>query len=58
MHFLQVTFTIDVRAMDDTGREAIIYEFSNRLYHMCDRRSVFCNVERKVRDSKIIYSVD
>ncbi|KAK4368259.1 hypothetical protein RND71_012051 [Anisodus tanguticus] len=42
-----VTFTIDVRAMDDTGREAIIYEFSNRLYHMCDRRSVFCNVERK-----------
>ncbi|XP_016475827.1 allantoate deiminase 2 [Nicotiana tabacum] len=43
----QVTFTVDVRAMDDTGREAIIYEFSNRLYHMCDRRSVFCNVERK-----------
>ncbi|PHT55280.1 Allantoate deiminase [Capsicum baccatum] len=42
-----VTFTIDVRAMDDMGREAIIYEFSNRLYHMCDRRSVFCNVERK-----------
>ncbi|WMV15277.1 hypothetical protein MTR67_008662 [Solanum verrucosum] len=33
--------------MDDSGREAIIYEFSNRLYHMCDRRSVFCNVERK-----------
>ncbi|KAM3250763.1 allantoate deiminase 1 [Capsicum chacoense] len=43
----QVTFTIDVRAMDDMGREAIIYEFSNRLYNMCDRRSVFCNVERK-----------
>lgn len=51
MHFSQVTFTVDVRAMDDTGREAIIYEFSNKLYHMCDRRSVFCNVERKVRDT-------
>ncbi|KAA8544728.1 hypothetical protein F0562_019568 [Nyssa sinensis] len=43
----QVTFTVDIRAMDDMGREAIIYELSNRMYQICDRRSVSCNIERK-----------
>ncbi|EYU43647.1 hypothetical protein ABFS82_13G192300 [Erythranthe guttata] len=43
----QVTFTVDVRAMDDLGREAIIYEMSNRMYHICDKRSVLCVIERK-----------
>ncbi|XP_057812029.1 allantoate deiminase 2 [Salvia miltiorrhiza] len=43
----QVTFTVDIRAMDDLGREAIIYEFSNRIHQICDRRSVLCLIERK-----------
>ncbi|KAJ8545161.1 hypothetical protein K7X08_017744 [Anisodus acutangulus] len=39
----QVTFTIDVRAMDDTGREAIIYEFSNGLLSYHDANAVVCD---------------
>ena len=46
--FLQVTFTIDLRAMDDVGREAVLYELSNRMYSICDKRSVSCVIERKV----------
>ncbi|KAG8385088.1 hypothetical protein BUALT_Bualt03G0005100 [Buddleja alternifolia] len=42
-----VTFTVDIRAMDDLGREAIIYELSNRMYRICDKRSVLCLIERK-----------
>ena len=49
VHSRQVTFTVDIRAMDDLGREAIIYEFSNRIHEICDKRSVLCLVERKVR---------
>lgn len=43
----QVTFTVDIRAMDDLGREAIIYEMSNKMHHLCDDRSVLCLIERK-----------
>ncbi|KAK9267688.1 hypothetical protein L1049_010120 [Liquidambar formosana] len=43
----QVTFTVDLRAMDDMGREAIIYELSNQMYQICERRSVACAIERK-----------
>ncbi|KMT06151.1 hypothetical protein BVRB_7g163200 [Beta vulgaris subsp. vulgaris] len=43
----QVTFTIDLRAMDDAGREAVLYELSARMYNICDRRSVSCVIERK-----------
>ncbi|KAI6704233.1 hypothetical protein NL676_013369 [Syzygium grande] len=43
----QVIFTVDVRAIDDMGREAVIYELSNRMYQLCDRRSVSCIIERK-----------
>ncbi|XP_050234379.1 allantoate deiminase 2 isoform X2 [Mercurialis annua] len=43
----QVTFTVDIRAMDDMGREAVLYELSNRVYGICDRRSVSCNIEHK-----------
>ncbi|CAA0823810.1 Allantoate deiminase [Striga hermonthica] len=43
----QVTFTVDIRAMDDLGREAIIYELSNRMHQICDKRTVLCLVERK-----------
>ncbi|XP_047337730.1 allantoate deiminase 2 [Impatiens glandulifera] len=43
----EVAFTIDVRAMDDMGREAIIFEFSNRMHEICDKRSVSCNIDRK-----------
>lgn len=46
--FLQVTFTIDLRAMDDAGREAVLYELSARMYNICDKRSVSCVIERKV----------
>lgn len=45
---LQVTFTIDLRAMDDIGREAVLYELSARMYNICDKRSVSCVIERKV----------
>ncbi|PIA37661.1 hypothetical protein AQUCO_03000308v1 [Aquilegia coerulea] len=43
----QVTFTIDIRAMDDMAREAIIFELSKQMYQACDRRSVSCVIERK-----------
>ncbi|KAI4388514.1 hypothetical protein MLD38_000834 [Melastoma candidum] len=43
----RVSFTIDIRAMEDKGREAVIYELSSRMYKTCDRRSVICTIERK-----------
>lgn len=43
----QVTFTIDLRTMDDMGREAVLYELSTRMYRICDKRSVSCVIERK-----------
>ncbi|XP_042023774.1 allantoate deiminase 2-like [Salvia splendens] len=43
----QVTFTVDIRAMDDLGREAVIYEFSSRIHQICDKRSLLCLIERK-----------
>ncbi|EXB66978.1 Allantoate deiminase [Morus notabilis] len=43
----QVTFTVDLRTIDDTGREAVIYELSSRMYQICDRRSVSCTIDRK-----------
>lgn len=49
----EVKFTVDIRAMDDTGREAIIYEFSNRMHQLCDHRNVFCIIERK-HDAKAV----
>ncbi|KAL6198667.1 hypothetical protein ACLB2K_028456 [Fragaria x ananassa] len=42
-----VTFTVDIRAIDDMGREAVVYELSNRLYQICDGRSVLCTIDRK-----------
>ncbi|XP_021730782.1 allantoate deiminase 2-like isoform X2 [Chenopodium quinoa] len=44
---LKVTFTVDLRAMDDAGREAVLYELSARMYNICDKRSVSCVIERK-----------
>ncbi|KAL4576820.1 hypothetical protein LXL04_012920 [Taraxacum kok-saghyz] len=43
----QVSFTIDIRSMDDMGREAIIYELSNQMHRICDGRLVSCFLERK-----------
>ncbi|XP_077244418.1 allantoate amidohydrolase isoform X2 [Tasmannia lanceolata] len=43
----QVTFTVDLRAIDDMAREAIIFELSSRMHQICDRRSVYCIIERK-----------
>ncbi|KAL3523136.1 hypothetical protein ACH5RR_015970 [Cinchona calisaya] len=49
----QVTFTVDLRAIDDMGREAVLYELSNRMHQICDRRSVFCTIEHK-HDAKAV----
>ncbi|XP_041025963.1 allantoate deiminase 2-like [Juglans microcarpa x Juglans regia] len=43
----QVTFTVDLRAMDDLGREAVIYGLSKQIYQICERRSVSCVIDRK-----------
>ncbi|GAV69227.1 Peptidase_M20 domain-containing protein/M20_dimer domain-containing protein [Cephalotus follicularis] len=43
----QVKFTVDLRAIDDMGREAVIFELSNQMYQICERRSVSCVIERK-----------
>ncbi|KAM3742018.1 hypothetical protein ACB098_07G040800 [Castanea mollissima] len=43
----QVTFTVDLRAIDDMGREAVIYELSNQMYKICERRSVSCIIDCK-----------
>lgn len=43
----QVTFTVDLRTMDDIGREAVLLELSNRMYQICERRSVSCKIDRK-----------
>ncbi|KAJ4977287.1 hypothetical protein NE237_002393 [Protea cynaroides] len=43
----QVIFTIDLRAMEDMARETIISELSNRMYQICNKRSVSCIIERK-----------
>ncbi|KAJ0081176.1 hypothetical protein Patl1_12201 [Pistacia atlantica] len=42
-----VTFTVDLRAIDDKGREDVLYELSNQMYQICERRSVSCFIERK-----------
>ncbi|GAU43176.1 hypothetical protein TSUD_301420, partial [Trifolium subterraneum] len=42
-----VTYTVDIRAIDDLGREAVIYDLSNRIYQICDKRSVSCLIEHK-----------
>ncbi|CAL0334922.1 unnamed protein product [Lupinus luteus] len=43
----QVTYTMDIRAIDDLGREAVIYDLSKRIYQICDKRSVSCIIEHK-----------
>ncbi|XP_040374387.1 allantoate deiminase 2-like [Rosa chinensis] len=43
----QVTFIVDLCGIDDMGREAVVCELSNRLYQICDRRSVSCTIDRK-----------
>ncbi|KAJ9564804.1 hypothetical protein OSB04_000770 [Centaurea solstitialis] len=47
----EVSFTIDIRAIDDMGREAILYELSNQMHTICDRRSVSCFMERKLKSA-------
>ncbi|XP_020596337.1 allantoate deiminase 2 isoform X2 [Phalaenopsis equestris] len=43
----QVYFTVDIRAMDDTTREAIVLEFSERVKEKCHSRMVNCTIEHK-----------
>ena len=45
-----MTFIVDLRAIDDMGREAGIYELSNQMYKICERCSVSCIIDRKVWD--------
>ncbi|RRT65734.1 hypothetical protein B296_00030399, partial [Ensete ventricosum] len=42
-----VNFTVDIRAMHDEGREAIVSEFSRQVNQICDVRMVNCTIERK-----------
>ncbi|XP_056865568.1 allantoate deiminase-like [Raphanus sativus] len=43
----QVTFTVDLRTIDDVGRDAILHDLSTRMYQICDKRSLLCSIERK-----------
>ncbi|CAH8275971.1 unnamed protein product [Arabidopsis lyrata] len=43
----QVTFTVDLRTIDDVGRKAILHDLSTRMYKICDKRSLLCSIERK-----------
>ncbi|XP_062161510.1 allantoate deiminase 2 [Alnus glutinosa] len=54
----QVTFTVDLRAMDDMGRESVIYELSNQMYQICERRSVSCVIDRKHDANAVICDSD
>ncbi|CAF2130477.1 unnamed protein product [Brassica napus] len=42
-----VTFTVDLRTIDDVGRNAILHDLSTRMYQICDKRSLLCSIERK-----------
>ncbi|KAJ8470404.1 hypothetical protein OPV22_024747 [Ensete ventricosum] len=44
---LIVNFTVDIRAMDDDDRGAIVSEFSRQVYQICDNRMVNCTIEHK-----------
>ncbi|XP_050371658.1 allantoate deiminase 2 isoform X2 [Argentina anserina] len=54
----QVTFTVDLRAIDDVGREAVVYELYNRLYQICDRRLISCTIDRKHDANAVICDSD
>ncbi|KAF6136558.1 hypothetical protein GIB67_016014, partial [Kingdonia uniflora] len=43
----QVVFTVDLRTMENMVRETILSELSHRMYQICDRRSVYCIIDRK-----------
>ncbi|KAK9152207.1 hypothetical protein Syun_010516 [Stephania yunnanensis] len=43
----QVTFTVDIRTINNMAREAIIFELSKQMYRSCEQRSVSCIIERK-----------
>lgn len=46
---------MDIRAIDDLGREAVIYDLSKRIYQICDKRSVSCIIEHKVWSSIFVF---
>lgn len=45
---------MDLRAIDDEGRESVLYELSNQMYQRCEKRSVSCSLERKVRELLLV----
>lgn len=47
---IQVAFTVDLRTIDDVGRNAILHDLSTRMYQICDKRSLLCSIERKVSE--------
>ncbi|KAG5011882.1 hypothetical protein AAZX31_09G049800 [Glycine max] len=54
----QVTYTVDIRAIDDLGREAVIYDLSKQIYQICDKRSVSCIIEHKHDAGAVICDSD
>lgn len=55
-NYLQVNFTVDIRAIDDEARKSIVSEFSNQVYRKCEQRIVNCTIERKVRDYNLLFN--
>ncbi|KAK9133806.1 hypothetical protein Scep_013334 [Stephania cephalantha] len=47
MSISYVTFTVDIRTINNMAREAIIFELSKQMYRSCEQRSVSCIIERK-----------
>lgn len=45
----QVVFTVDVRVMNNKAREAVLYQLSDQIYQICDRRTVGCTIDNNVR---------
>ncbi|CAN6453753.1 unnamed protein product [Victoria cruziana] len=43
----QVTFSVDIRAVDDNQREAVILQLRERMEKTCEQRHVSCSLERK-----------
>lgn len=41
----QVVFTVDVRVMNNKAREAVLYQLSDQIYQICDRRTVGCTID-------------
>lgn len=48
---------MDLRTIDDVGRDAILHDLSTRMYQICDKRSLLCSIERKVNKMSFVFKV-